>query len=184
MTKNQLPVLPLKDMDKRHKGFTPPIASSFLEAARVCLDRHHNSPQEFTLEDDEEKSQARVEWERSDERIRAAWANTDDATRDGAYAMALAATELLRGLFAVRRTSTKSGADYYIAPLGQETEDLEENWLRLEISGTSGSKSQVKSRLKIKIKQAQQGKDKLPALAAIVGFKVQLILISTVDEMP
>lgn len=61
MPEKQLPVLPLENMDKRHQGFTAPVASSFLEAARVCLDRHHTSPQEFTLEDNQVESKTKVE---------------------------------------------------------------------------------------------------------------------------
>lgn len=95
--------------------------------------------------------------------------------------MAIAATELLRGMVAVHRAETRTGADYYIAPLGQELEDLE-NWFRLEVSGTNSDKSEVKRRLRIKLDQAKQGKSNLPALAAIVGFKVQIILLQTVDE--
>jgi hypothetical protein len=178
---NELPLLPLQDMSKRHQALTPSIAGSYLEAARVCLDRHHISPKEFTLEDDKVETTAKVEWDLADNRIKAAWANNDDATRDGAYAFALAATELLRGMFAIRRAETRTGADYYIAPAGQNLEDLE-NCFRLEVSGTHSDKSEVKKRLRNKMEQAQQGNSNLPALAAVVGFRVQLILLQTVDE--
>jgi hypothetical protein len=87
-------------MADRHQALTPSLAGSYLEAARVCLDRHHVSPKEFTLENDRFESIARVEWEVTDGRVQAAWANADDATRDGAYAFAIAATELLRGMVA------------------------------------------------------------------------------------
>lgn len=89
--------LPLTDMDKRHHGLTPNVAECYLEAARVCLDRHHLPPQEFTLQDDEMESKVAVDWKQTDDRERAAWANNDDATRDGAYACAIAATEVSRG---------------------------------------------------------------------------------------
>ncbi|NJL22022.1 MAG: hypothetical protein HC895_16335 [Leptolyngbyaceae cyanobacterium SM1_3_5] len=150
----------------------------------MCLDRHHVSPKEFTLENDKMQSIARVEWEKTDERTKAAWANADDATRDGAYALAIAATELLKGMVAVRRAETRTGADYYIAPVGQDVEDLENCW-RLEVSGVSGNssdKSEIKSRLRKKIEQARQGNSNLPALAAVIGFRVQLILIEALDE--
>jgi hypothetical protein len=181
LTDNNPPLLPLDNMSERHQALTPSIAGCYLEAARVCLDRHHLSPKEFTLENDQKTSTAKVVWELTDDRIRSAWANKDDATRDGAYALAIAATELLRGMVAVHRAETRTGADYYIAPVGQELEDLE-NWFRLEVSGTNSDKSEVKRRLRIKLDQAKQGKSNLPALAAIVGFKVQLILLQTVDE--
>jgi hypothetical protein len=60
-------------------------------------------------------------------------------------------------------------------------EDLE-NCSRLEVSRTGSSKeSEVNSRLGIKMKQARKGKSNLPAIAAIIGFQVQLILVQTVD---
>jgi hypothetical protein len=44
-------VLLLNDMAERHPGLTSAIAANYLEAARVCLDRHHKSPQQFALFD-------------------------------------------------------------------------------------------------------------------------------------
>jgi len=181
LTDNNIPLLPLDRMTDRHRGLTASVAGSYLEAARVCLDRHHISPKEFILENDKEESIAQVIWELTDDRTRGAWANKDDATRDGAYALALAATELLRGMVAVHRAETRTGADYYIAPANQDLEDLE-GCYRLEVSGTNSDKSEVKRRLRLKLEQAKQGKSNLPALAAIVGFKVQLILLYTVDD--
>ena len=180
MTDNNPPLLPLQNMAERHQALTPSVAGSYLEAARVCLDRHYSSPKEFTLENDKIESIARVEWEVANSRVQAAWANVDDATRDGAYAFAIATTELLRGMVAVHRAETKTGADYYIAPVGEDLEDLE-HWWRLEVSGTHSDKSEVKRRLRIKVEQARQGSSSLPALAAVIGFRVQLILLQTVD---
>ena len=183
MTENNPPLLPLQNMADRHQALTPSLAGSYLEAARVCLDRHHVSPKEFTLENDRVESIAKVEWEVADSRVQAAWANADDATRDGAYAFAIAATELLRDMVAVRRAETRTGADYYIALSNQDLEDLE-NCFRLEVSGTHSDKSEVKRRLRTKLEQARQGNSNLPALAAVIGFRVQLILLQTVDEAP
>ena len=181
MTENNPPLLPLQNMADRHQALTPSVAGSYLEAARVCLDRHHSSPKEFTLENNRVESIAKVEWEAADKRIQAAWANIDDATEAGAYALAIAATELLKGMVAVHRAETRTGADYYIAPVGVGLEDLE-HWWRLEVSGTHSEKSEVKRRLRIKLEQARQGKSNLPALASVIGFRVQLILLQTVDE--
>ena len=38
-----LPVLPLRDMSDRHQGLTRALTESYLEAARVSLDRHHQA---------------------------------------------------------------------------------------------------------------------------------------------
>ncbi|RUS92345.1 hypothetical protein DSM106972_099460 [Dulcicalothrix desertica PCC 7102] len=174
------PLLPINNMDARHRGLLPSTAANYLDAARVCLDRHHTPPQEFTLIDDNNESLALVDWKITSERDKNAWANQDDATRDAAYAFALATTELLRGLVAVRRAETRTGADYYIAPIGQEVEDLE-GCFRLEVSGTNLGVSEIKRRLREKVDQALQGDSNLPALACVVGFRVKLIMIQTVE---
>jgi hypothetical protein len=175
------PLLPLQDMADRHPALTHFVAGSYIEAARTCLDRYHSSPIEFTIKDNGKESFTQVEWEVTDSRIQLAWANEDDATRDGAYALAIAAIELLRGMVAVSRTKRGTGADYYISFTDGYPEDLE-NCCRLEVSGTGSSKeSEVNSRLRIKIEQAREGKSNLPAIAAIIGFQVQLILVQTVE---
>jgi hypothetical protein len=38
------------------------------DAARVCLDRHHTPPQEFTVIDDNNESLALVDWKVTSER--------------------------------------------------------------------------------------------------------------------
>jgi hypothetical protein len=172
--------LPLKNMENRHPGLTPNIASYYYEAARICLDRYHAPPKEFTLLCNEKELITNVEWEPSNEREKAAWANEDDTTRDGAYACALAATEIGNGFVAVRRAETKTGSDYYVAPTGKTYDDLEDCY-RLEISGTNLDIPEVRRRLKIKIEQTKKGRSNLPALAAVVGFKVRLILIQTAE---
>ncbi len=175
------PSLPLGKMYERHIGLSHSIAECYLEAARVCLDRHYTPPQEFALSDDKKEYPVQIEWEQTDERAKRAWANNDDATRDGAYACALAATELAKGMVAVRRAETRTGADYYIAPIGQTVEDLEECF-RLEVSGTHLDNSGVKTRLRSKVEQALNGDSSLPALAAVVGYRARLIMIQTVEQ--
>jgi hypothetical protein len=175
-----LPLLPLERMHERHFGLTPEIAGCYLQAARVCLDRHYIPPQEFILSDNEKEYSVQIEWEQTDERARGAWANNDDATRDGAYACALAATELAKGMVAVKRAETLTGADYYIAPIGKTIEDLEECF-RLEVSGTHSDNSGVKTRLRNKVEQALNGDSSLPALASVVGYRARLIMIQTVE---
>ncbi|MGF1524480.1 MAG: hypothetical protein ACFBSF_19330 [Leptolyngbyaceae cyanobacterium] len=180
MAENNPPLLPLQNMADRHEALTPSIADSYLEAARVCLDRHHRSPKEFTLEDDRVETIARLEWEATDNRTKRAW-DGDDATEVGACALAIAAVELSKSMFAIRRAEKPTGADYYISLTNEDLEDLE-NCFRLEVSGTKSDKTEVKKRLSIKIRQTIRGNSNLPAIVVIVGFQVQLILLHTVDE--
>jgi hypothetical protein len=128
------PRLPLYDLSLRHIGLTDAIAAYYTEAARVCLDRHHQSPIDFDIDDSGEKLQVLTEWEVTDDKTKHAWANEIDTTEAGAYAFVLAAVELTSGMVAVYRAETKTGADYYIAPAGSSIDDLED-CLRLEVSG-------------------------------------------------
>ena len=121
-------------------------------------------------------------WEPADERCRAAYANEIDTTEWGAYACALASTELRRGLVAIHRAQTKTGADYYLAPLGSGVDDLEDA-IRLEISGIDkGTLREIEVRLLEKMGQARRGKGSLPALAAVVGFQMLRIAIRDVAK--
>ena len=75
-----------------------------------------------------------------------------------------------------------TGADYYVAPIGSDVEDLE-SCIRLEVSGVNaGSKSVVQSRLKVKLEQTAKGLSNLPAMAAVVGFKEKLIAIAHLEN--
>ena len=171
----------MRDLHKRHYGLTREVSESYIQAARVCFDRHHNSPIELYILNDQTETNVHLSWQPTDERAKSAWYNKDDATRDGAYACALAATEMMRGLYAIRRMETRSGADYYIGPQNSNEDDLE-NAFRLEVSGTDGSSKDVDQRLIIKVNQARKGDSNLPAIAAIVGFRVKQIKIRTVEE--
>ncbi len=72
-------------------------------------------------------------------------------------------------------------ADYYISPIDQDPEDFE-NGYRLEISETHLSNAAIQQRLRQKIIQTQLGNCPLPAIAAIVGFREEVIIIQTVEE--
>jgi hypothetical protein len=54
-----------------------------------------------------------------------------------------------------------------------------EGCVRLEVSGVNaGTAADVKRRLQEKISQTLRGESNLPAIASVVGFKVQEIVIS------
>ena len=90
----------------------------------------------------------------------------------------LAAVELADDLVAVRRAETMTGADYYVAPMGNSPDDLED-CLRLEVSGVDhGPESAIGQRLRAKLAQAAAGNSNLPALACVVGFKARLIMLA------
>lgn len=175
------PTLPLDQLANRHPGLTPAIAANDLEAATVCLSRHHQSPTNFELQDNDQSSIITLVWEPPSPQTRMAWANTTDTTEAGAYACAIAAIEHSRGLYTLRRAETFTGADYYIGSIGSNPNTLV-NCYRLEISGTDLATLEVRRRLQVKLTQARRGDSPLPAIAAVVGFKASLILIQTLED--
>jgi hypothetical protein len=121
-----------------------------------------------------------VHWQSPDERTARAWANRDDATRDGAYSVSLATIEAEHGLVAIGRAETRTGADYLVAQPGR-IDDFEEA-LRLEISGTdAGDASAVRGRLRQKVRQVKDGCADTPALACVVGFAELQVAIEAVE---
>jgi hypothetical protein len=132
----------------------------------------------FSVDNAGNKLNRSVDFLIPDQRTRNANANDIDATETGAYGLSLAAVESVAGMVAIRRAETRTGADWYIAPDGELLEDLE-SCIRLEVSGISaGTSSDVNRRLQEKIAQAAKGKSNLPAIAAVVRFKVLEVAIS------
>ena len=173
--------LPIHQMAVRHPGLTQATADANTEAASVCLNRHHVSPVDVNLDRDGAATVASVDWAVPDERTKKAWANKTDATEAGAYACALAAVELTDRLFAVGRAEMLTGADYYIAPAGRGTDDLE-GCRRFEVSGIDlGGDQPIRQRLRAKLAQAERGNSSLPATACVVGFRARRILLADLD---
>jgi hypothetical protein len=135
---------------------------------------------QVTLSDDGVESVAEVTWTVPDERTQGAWANTTDTTEAGAYGCVIAGVEELRGLVAVRRAETGTGADYYIGPPGAGQHDLED-CVRLEVSGVdSGDHREIAKRLIEKVRQARDGNSSLPALAGVIGFSSRWLMVRDV----
>lgn len=169
------------DLASRHPGVTPGLSQSFSEATRVCLDRHHSPPVSFKVQHGKDLVEAQAEWEASDERLKRGWANEIDTTEFGAYGLALAAIEVTKGMVAVGRAETLTGADYYLGFPNDSVEDLEQSF-RLEVSGIDrGTDSAIADRLRQKMEQAAAGNSNLPAIAAVVGFSAKKIHAADVE---
>jgi len=88
----------------------------------------------------------------------------------------------MRGLVAVSRAETRTGADYYLGARDAVLEDLEAS-IRLEVSGTDeGGQSAINSRLKQKFEQANDGRSNLPAMASVVGFRALQVISADVKK--
>lgn len=109
------------DLWRRHPGLTEVVAGNYAEARDVVMTALHTSPTRFDALDEQYPHGAvAVAWRTASARQQAAWANTDDATRDAAYGVALAYVELQFQLFAAFRADRVTGCDYYLTPRSDE----------------------------------------------------------------
>lgn len=175
------PLPELGELHFRHSGLTIDICRAYAEAAGVCLARHHTSPIEMSLTGPFSPCRRQVSWPGPTQRAIRAWANRDDATRDGAYSLSLAAVEAEYGLTAIARADTRTGADFYVAPHGDDG-NLE-NAYRLEVSGLDrAGESRLRSRLRRKMTQVGKGDGSGPSLVAVVGFSAGRIVMAAVED--
>ena len=182
MTSVTKPRIVIQELHERHIGLTPALSAAFSEAATVCLSRHHSSPVEFSVANPKVVDHV-VEFAIPEKRTLNAWANDIDATEFGAYGLCLAALEVAESLVAVRRAETLTGADWYVAPVGTETQDLEDCF-RLEVSGVDlGGSAIVSARLRQKVEQTRRGNSNIPAIATVVGFKERTVAIERVEAL-
>lgn len=172
---------PIEELHRRHPGVTEALCSGYAEAAAVVMDQYHQSPLGLVITYNSEPPRSYVmHWRTPDARERGAWNNADDATRDAAYGVALAVSEVRLGLVAVARTPNRSGADYYVHdpttddnPLTDDELDLEDAW-RLEVSGMSRTADarEVTRRLNQKLDQLGRGESELRGIACVVAFRL------------
>jgi len=178
----------IASLHERHYGVSPGISDALAESARVCLDRHHAPPADVNVVSGSNDERTYVlSWAVATPRHRHALANPDDATRDGAYCLALAGAEAQLRWAACARTGRRTGADYYLKPAGQSCVvdgDLDlEGAYRLEISGIDrcSSAAELESRVRQKVEQARRGASDLPALAGVVAFNLLRIVFRAVE---
>lgn len=181
------PLPDLRQLHERHEGLPNPDCESWARAAEVCLAHHGAPPTVFSVDNDGARVRRELRWNAPDSRQRSAWANPDNATEYGSYPLAIAALEGTHGLFAMERTDTKTGADWYVGPPGTEKAaggDIED-WTRFEVSGLqSGDRPKVAARVRRKIKQAAKGRSDRPAMVGVVGFEAAVVVLRPVDDEP
>lgn len=170
----------IDDLHLVHPGISPGVAAALAEAARVCLDRHHEPPVEMDIEDDQGSETVSMTWTPADDRTHGAWANELDATRDGAYACTSAGLKQRTGLLTVRRAESETGADYFVAPA--ETATDRTTWIRLEVSGVNhGNRAVIARRLREKLSQLRKASASSPGIAGVVGFRERVIQLSVLE---
>ena len=176
----------IDSLHERHPAITPEIGSYFFQAACVLMNRHHGPTTTATLsvEFNDEKRTARLNWSMTDQRAQIAWGDQSDLIEAGAVAIALDVILHLTGMCAIARADRKSGADYLLAR-PETAEDDYEAITRFEVSGIGDAPQwRWRSRLNEKLDQLDRGQSSRPGIAAVVEFGHRIVLARSWEDRP
>jgi hypothetical protein len=138
------------------------------EAAAVCLDHNAHAPGTNMEVTGDLAATAALTWTPPDDKQRRTHADLQDATEDGATAVACALATQLTEYEVIRRAVKRTGFDYW---LGKDDGLLFQDAARLEISGIlDGDDSAVSARVRQKAEQIQRSNTHLPGYVIVVEF--------------
>jgi len=145
------------------------MGATYAEAAGVCF--HHGGHDPGVVMDVRgvEECQLPVRWPPVTEQMLRSRNDLQDATRDGAYAVAIGLALELTGLKVVLQTKKGPGFDYW---LGESEDSLFQGANRLEVSGIlKGDRNDVQTRINKKKRQVgKSDQSGLPAFVCVVEF--------------
>jgi hypothetical protein len=160
-------------------GVSPRVAAAHAEACIVCLDsQKHKSGVELTVEGTASQI-FQITWDDIiDEQSKRSWNDLTIATEWAACGIAFLVVEQLTGLEVVRQARKGGGFDYWLGEVDRETLLAQEK-ARLEVSGIlkADTPSQIRVRLRQKVKQIKTVEDELVKYAVVVEFSTPTILI-------
>ncbi|MCB0221004.1 MAG: hypothetical protein KDH09_15005 [Chrysiogenetes bacterium] len=166
-------IIDLVALSAGFSGFSQGVATNAAEAASVCLEAvGHANPCRFKVAGYVSK-QVSVHRLDLDHSIRRAHADMQEATEDGATAIAIGAVREFTAHTGVERSYKGTGFDYW---LGDESDTaLFDRKGKLEISGTlRGDLAEIQKRVQQKKSQVKKGNIRnTPGWVVVVGFALQ-----------
>ncbi len=149
-------------------GVSPARGRAFAEAAAISLHRQgHKSGVELLLAGVLKKSFA-LQYPRITRQIDKSWADQDEATEDGACAMAFVLTMRVTDFTVIERSAKGTGIDYW---LGYVSELPFQRAARLEVSGIAkGDESAIARRVQQKKEQSRKSAGSLKAYVCVTEF--------------
>lgn len=163
------PKLELGKPKRGYPGITKQSCSRLANAAAICLEERRHKFGVLLCVNGICETNFALRWPKTDDQLRREWADPQEATENGAVAVAIALADKLTEYHIVERSWKSTGIDYW---LGRKGELLFQRAARLEISGIrDGDENVVKARVKSKLRQSEQSKDtKLPVFVIVVEF--------------
>lgn len=178
----------LPSLSKRHPGLSPGTADHIATAAAVCLARFHElPPSALKASADGKAATYELVWRYPSTPERASHRNDEDATRDGAYAVAIGVADAHLGMWTIGRAESRTGSDWYLRSKAslERTFDLDaEDVVRFEVSGISDDNdARVRERVRRKTDQVRAGQSRHRGIVAVVGFRTPRVVLRAVDRV-
>lgn len=168
MGSNNYRRLILADLGQGLPGLSTHVGMSKAEACSVCLQEQNHSNGVVHEVKGTFNENFIIEWDRVGQQAFFTWHDPEEATEEGAVALAVLLVLSCTNYTVIRRSRKKTGIDYW---LGREADMKLE--ARLEVSGIRNETvSSLNEREKIKIEQTKQSDDSsFPVYIVVVGFK-------------
>ncbi len=153
------------------RGISPARAAAFVEAATVCLKGEgHRSGVHLRIAESEHGFA--LTWPVASERAPFSWRDAEEATEDGATAIALLLVRRLTDFTVIERSVKGTGIDYW---LGYDDPLPFARSARLEVSGIRrAERSAFDRRVREKRQQTDRSAGELPAYIAVTEFGTPL----------
>jgi len=165
-------LLDLEEITRGFPGLTRAWGDVLMEGciAALWFNKHSSELEIVITGKDDRRFRLKFPEERKTQQLADSWADTNEATVNGAACIGILLALKLENLQVVKRAARFSGVDYWIGKADDGR--LFQNKARLEVSGIfQGTNSEIERRYREKCDQTKQSDDSmLPAYVAITEF--------------
>ncbi|MEI6046675.1 MAG: hypothetical protein WCS37_20165 [Chloroflexota bacterium] len=177
MSEKKATTLVLSELEQGIPALSQALGKVMAECCAVCLDNQNHSRGlifKVALDKDGKEAQDFIiqDWVVVTEDLKRCWRDLNEATELAASGIAILLILKLTEFTTVERAVKTTGIDYWLGKKEDAGRNIFKRHARLEISGLlSGTESQIRSRVRYKLKQAQQSDySMLPAFIIVVEF--------------
>ncbi|MBE9061231.1 hypothetical protein [cf. Phormidesmis sp. LEGE 11477] len=152
-------------------AITPAFGAALAESVAVCLDEQgHQSGVSLKLLGDSSGTFLLL-YSEVTEQMRRCWNDREYATEQAAYGVALLLIQRLTEFTVIERSRRGTGFDYWLGKVSDVSEQPFQKLSRLEVSGIrQGSEQQIRTRVRMKIRQVQAVNNRLSVYVAVIEF--------------
>ncbi len=162
--------LRLDELGEGTPGITAEWGGYLAQAAAVCLEeQYHRCGVEMQMDGDYERTFS-ISWGPVTDQIRRCLGDEEEATENGAYAIAALSITRITDLVVVHRSAKGGGFDFWLGSV-EDSDTLFQGKARLEVSGIrKGTEATIRKRVREKVDQTRTSDGSSEAYINVVEF--------------